>query len=127
MAVTLVVDAKDHAMGILNLFRRNDQRRHARHKVITTAWLRLKDNTVPFVCVLWDVSEGGARLTAANMAEIPDEFTLVLSRDAPTGTSCRAVWRSRDEMGVQFIDGSDLISHLIKQKPAANALLAGVK
>ena len=54
-------------MSILDFFRdRTEQRRHARHKVVTTAWLRLKDDTIPFVCVLWDVSEGGARLTVAS-------------------------------------------------------------
>src|SRR5215207_238954 len=103
-------------MGILDLFRRRDQRRHARHKVITTAWIRLKDNTVPFVCVVWDVSEGGARLSAANMSEIPNEFTMLLSRDDSSGTRCHVAWRSRDQIGVQFIGNTDLLVHLMRRK-----------
>ena len=106
-------------MGILDLFRdRIEQRRHARHKVVTTAWLRLKDDTIPFVCVLWDVSEGGARLTVASKATIPDEFTLMLARDAPSGTSCRVVWRLREQIGIQFVDNTGPILHLIKHKRA---------
>jgi hypothetical protein len=105
-------------MSILDFFRgRIEQRRRARHKVVTTAWLRLKDDTIPFVCVLWDVSEGGARLTVASKATIPDEFTLTLSRDAPSGTSCRVVWRLREQIGIQFIHNTSPISHLIKNKP----------
>ena len=106
-------------MSILDFFRgRIEQRRHARHKVVATAWLRLKDDTIPFVCVLWDVSEGGARLTVASKDTIPDEFTLTLARDAPSGTSCRVVWRLREQIGIQFVDNAGPLSHLIKQKPA---------
>ena len=107
-------------MSILDFFRgRREQRRHARDKVVTTAWLRLKDDTIPFVCVLWDVSEGGARLTVASKAKIPDEFTLTLTRDALNGTSCRVVWRLREQIGIQFVHNTSPISHLIKNKPGA--------
>ena len=106
-------------MSILDFFRdRIEQRRHTRHKVVTTAWLRLKDDTIPFVCVLWDVSEGGARLTVPSKATIPDEFTLMLARDAPSGTSCRVVWRLREQIGIQFVHNTAPILHLIKHKPA---------
>ena len=104
-------------MGILDLFRNQiERRKHPRHSVITTAWIRLTDSTVPYVCVLWDVSEGGARLTAASMSEIPNEFNLLLSRDAVRGTSCRVAWRLPDQIGVRFIDNADLLLHLMKRK-----------
>ena len=110
-------------MSILDFFRgRIEQRRHARRKVVTTAWLRLKDDTIPFVCVLWDVSEGGARLTVASKAKIPDEFTLTLARDAPSGTSCRVVWRLREQIGIQFVHNTSPISHLIKNKPGVEVM-----
>ena len=64
-------------MGFLDLFGNwRERRKHARHKVITTAWLRLTDGTVPHVCVLWDVSERGARLSVTDMDVVPTEFTL---------------------------------------------------
>ena len=94
-------------MKILDLIRsRIEQRKHPRNNVIATAWLRLKDDPVPLVCVIWDVSEGGARLTVANIAAIPDEFSLSSVRSAPRGTSCRVAWRSGGQIGIQFLDNA---------------------
>ena len=102
-------------MNILGLIRnRINRRKHARTNVIATAWLRLKGDPVPLVCVLWDVSEGGARMTVANVAAIPDKFTLLGARDAVSGTSCRVVWRSREQIGIQFLDNPDAILRLAK-------------
>src|ERR1044072_4825444 len=113
-------------MSILDFFRfPKEQRRHARHKVVTTAWLRLKDDTIPFVGVIWDVSEGGARLTVARKEAIPDEFALALTRDASTGTSCRVVWRLREQIGIQFVDNVGPILHLIKNKPGVAVTSSG--
>lgn len=67
------------------------------------------------LCTLGCVG-GGARLTAASMSEIPNEFTLLLSRDAVRGTSCRVAWRLPDQIGVRFIDNADLLVHLMKHK-----------
>jgi len=113
-------------MSILDFFRfPKEQRRHVRHKVVTTAWLRLKDDTIPFVGVIWDVSEGGARLTVASKATIPHEFTLTLARDAPDGTSCRVVWRLREQIGIQFVDNTGPILHLIKNRPGVEHTYGG--
>jgi hypothetical protein len=102
-------------MKILDLLRsRIEQRRQPRRNVIVTAWLRSKDDPVPFVCVLWDISEGGARLTVANVAAIPDQFSLLSARDAPSGTSCRVAWRSGGQIGIQFLDNADPIRRLAK-------------
>ena len=102
-------------MNILGLIRsRINRRKPPRTNVIATAWVRLKDDPVPFVCVLWDVSEGGARLTVANIAAIPDKFSLLCARDAVSGTSCRVVWRSSEQIGIQFLDNPDPILRLAK-------------
>ena len=102
-------------MKILDLIRsRIEQRKHPRSNVSATAWLRLKNNPVPLVCVLLDVSEGGARLTVANIAVIPDEFSLSSVRDAQRGTSCRVTWRSHGQIGIQFLDNADPILRLVK-------------
>lgn len=107
-------------MGFIDLFGNwRERRKHARHKVITTAWLRLGDGTVPHVCVLWDVSERGARLSLTDMDVVPTKFILLLERDAPSGTSCRIVWRSRDHIGLEFIGHADPGLHdLIRRKSA---------
>ena len=72
---------------------------------------------MPHVCVLWDISEGGARLSVTDTTTVPNEFLLVLERDAPRGTSCRVVWRQGDQIGLEFIDHADWKLHdLIRQK-----------
>src|ERR1044072_753193 len=102
-------------MKIFGMIRsRITRRKHPRTNVIATAWLRLKDDPLPLVCVLWDVSEGGARMTVANVAAIPEKFSLLGARDAVSGTSCRVVWRSNEQIGIQFLDNADAILHLAK-------------
>jgi hypothetical protein len=113
----------DLPLGLLDkLGRWREQRRHPRHGIISTAWIRIADDPVPHVCVLWDISEGGARLSVTDMARVPNEFLLVLERDAPRGTSCRVAWRRQDQIGLEFIDHADWKLHdLIRHKAAAPA------
>ena len=93
-----------------------ERRKQARHRVIITAWLRTNDS-VPHVCVLWDVSEGGARLSVTDITALPPQFTLVLEREAVTGTTCQVVWRSPDQIGIKFVEKADPALHdLIRQK-----------
>ena len=56
-------------------------------------------------CHLCDVSASGARLSMAPrvMAKLPEEFILVLAKQAKVHRWCRVVWRSEDELGVRFI------------------------
>ena len=91
-----------------------DRRSHSRRTVVSTAWLRVKENPVPMVCVLWDLSEGGARLSVSNPQEVPDEVSVALRRDERNGTRCRVVWRSNDDIGVQFIQNAEPLLGLLK-------------
>jgi hypothetical protein len=53
-------------------------------------------------------------LTVANVAAIPEQFSLLPARDALSGTSCRVAWRSGGQIGIQFLDNADLILQLVK-------------
>jgi hypothetical protein len=35
--------------------------------------------------------------------DVPDQFTVVLSRDGAVNRDCGVVWRSEREVGVQFM------------------------
>jgi len=48
-------------------------------------------------CIIHDVSLKGARLTVGSKADLPDEFTLVFTRN------CRVVRRSDGQIGVEFL------------------------
>jgi hypothetical protein len=80
-----------------------ERRKNPRKTVIDTAWIDAQDGTPPRVCVLWDISESGARLTLTSYETLPDEFVLRKSRRDPNGRRCHVVWRSSEQIGVEFI------------------------
>ena len=103
-------------MKIFRLFgNRTERRKSRRHGVIHTAWVRTATDPLPTVCVLWDVSEGGARLSVAQPEALPDTITITLKRDATAGTVCRIAWRNREQIGIEFVSNADQIHYLIKQ------------
>ena len=53
------------------------------------------------VCVIRNLSDGGAKLEVASVRGIPDQFQLLVPQHRPQ--QCRVVWRALREMGVQFL------------------------
>jgi hypothetical protein len=103
-------------MGIRNLFKRRVERReHVRRAIIETAWMRIDGEPVPYVCVIWDISECGARVAVANPQAVSDEITLLLKRDATYGTRCRVAWRMVDQIGLAFIENGQAILRCIEE------------
>jgi hypothetical protein len=81
-----------------------ERRKSPRKMVISTAWV---DGGGPkIICVIWNISEGGAKIAIADPAELPEKFTLLLSEHEPGGSRCRIVWRSAGEVGVKFLTKS---------------------
>jgi hypothetical protein len=66
--------------------------------------LDLGDGSASTACEILDISDGGARLRPLMCAPkvVPEKFTLLLSSCGRVRRSCRVVWRSRAELGVQF-------------------------
>lgn len=85
-------------------YRGVERRKLPRKTVIDTAWIDADDGTPPHVCVLWDISEGGAKLTVASHKALPDKFILRKSRDDANGRRCAVVWRSTEEIGIRFFN-----------------------
>jgi PilZ domain len=85
-------------------YRGPERRKFPRKTVIDTAWIDADDGTPPHVCVLWDISEGGARLTLASHKALPDKFILRKTRDDANGKRCVVVWRSPEEIGIRFLN-----------------------
>jgi hypothetical protein len=103
-------------MKIFSLFgNRAERRKSRRHGVIHTAWVRTATDPLPAVCVLWDVSFGGARLSVAQPEALPETITITLKRDEAVGTVCRIAWRNQDQIGIEFVSNADPIRDLIKQ------------
>jgi hypothetical protein len=56
-------------------------------------------------CVIWDISDGGARLAIAlPSAELPSHFTLNLFRDGSVQKNCEVVWVDKRFIGVKFTE-----------------------
>jgi PilZ domain len=57
----------------------------------------------PVTCVIWDISEGGARLAIARpMASLPQHFTLHLFKNGSVRRDCEVVWTDSRFVGVRF-------------------------
>ena len=54
-------------------------------------------------CIVRNFSNGGARIIGLESKKVPDDFIL---RITPHGRihRCRVTWRSKDGIGVKFID-----------------------
>jgi PilZ domain len=84
-----------------------DRRTTPRRSVNSIAKMRFDGGLPPRDCVVMDISEGGARLLAADGAEVPEEFMLLLDSDADAGCRCRVVWRLDNEIGAEFVEAID--------------------
>jgi hypothetical protein len=82
-----------------------EKRRRRRLRTRRAAWIAVEDNAKPVRCVLWDVSDDGARLAPAQAGKLPDVFTLIL--DKTTAHRCRVMWRRGAQVGVRFLRGTD--------------------
>jgi hypothetical protein len=68
------------------------------------AAIMLQAASTPVACVIWDMSDGGARLAIAYpTAKLPRTFSLLLTKDASLGRNCEVVWTDDRFVGVKFI------------------------
>jgi PilZ domain-containing protein len=81
-----------------------EKRRRRRVRTRRAAWINIDSNAKPVRCVLWDVSEDGARLAPAQAGKLPDVFTLIV--DKTTAHRCRVMWRKDAQVGVRFLRGA---------------------
>lgn len=57
-------------------------------------------------CVVVDMSEHGAKLELENAEDLPEHFTVLLSRRAALKRNCVLMWRSPTCVGVRFENAS---------------------
>jgi hypothetical protein len=86
--------APDGSVARDSLRELRDSRRHEIHYL---AQIDRDGALSPLSCIIWDISDSGARLTVTNDQQVPDEFTLLLRR------RCRVVRRYDGQVGVAFM------------------------
>lgn len=69
------------------------------------AWLGAHGGGPLVNCTLIDISAAGAKLAIAEADQIPETFSLWLSRQGQPRYACRVVWRSSNAIGVTFESG----------------------
>jgi hypothetical protein len=86
------------------LQRRQEQRKALRRPARRAADVMFGEFEPPVRCVIWDISDGGARLAVARpLADLPLTFTLMLSSDPHQHRKCQVVWTDRRFVGVKFV------------------------
>ena len=81
-----------------------DNRRKPRWLIRRGAEVIFPGRASPADCVIWDWSDGGARLAiAAPIASLPRHFTLVPYKGAKVYRECEVVWTDTRFVGVKFI------------------------
>jgi hypothetical protein len=86
------------------LARIRDKRTRSRLPARRAATVIFDNETPPVTCVIWDISEGGARLAVARPTpDLPPRFTLNLYRDGSIKWDCEVVWTDSQFVGVKFI------------------------
>jgi hypothetical protein len=83
--------------------RRHEQRKASRQPMRRAGEVIFGAHKPPVHCVIWDMSDGGARLAVAQpLTDLPRTFTLVLSEGA-IQRNCEVVWTDARFVGVRFV------------------------
>jgi hypothetical protein len=78
-----------------------EHRKFERHRTSKVGKIVFNHGSPPIDCTVRNFSPSGACLIVENVAKIPANFTLVMTRDRITWP-CRVVWRSVNRLGVSF-------------------------
>jgi hypothetical protein len=84
---------------------RTEKRKSLRRSVRQPAVILNNNGSILGSCTILDVSASGAKLQPRAPTEVPDDFILVLSKDAQVRRRCKIAWRSEAAIGVRFAVG----------------------
>ena len=80
-----------------------EQRRAGRHRLDRFAKIQGRMGSLPRDCMIVDISDTGVRLHT-ELADVPDEFMIIISGLEHGRRECRVVWRLGFEIGAEFTD-----------------------
>jgi hypothetical protein len=82
-----------------------DLRTRQRTECMVPGRIFCTDSAKTFDCIIWDISETGARLGVTSGDLIPDEIRIK-TEFSTRPRLARVLWRERKEIGVQLLDPS---------------------
>jgi ribosomal protein S1 len=77
-----------------------ERRKSARLRVLKNAKLIIEKSSV-IDCVVRNLTSVGARVTISNTTALPEKLEMTFDRGR-TIRSCRIVWRTLNETGIEF-------------------------
>ena len=80
-----------------------EKRKNVRRAITYPAFLDFGDGLPAREFTLCDASQEGAQLAVADPNSLPDEFILALSSDGAARRRCRVIWRTENQIGVEFL------------------------
>lgn len=85
---------------------RIERRRHPRDVIGGQYVLRVDagEGREPMKCLIWDISEAGARLTLTEKARMPDKMVALIGN---VTRPIRLVWQNGDQIGIEFLEVED--------------------
>lgn len=82
---------------------RKDYRKSIRRRLGSRAWIRLDDSFAVRPCRVVDFSETGVRIEVDAPLPVANRFSLLMTRDAAPGRTCRIKWRRGSLIGAEFV------------------------
>jgi hypothetical protein len=70
---------------------RRDHRKSRRRPMRRAAVLWLGQHTRPIQCIIWDMSDSGGRVAVPHPKNVPQRFTLLLTKDGSVRHNCEFV------------------------------------
>lgn len=80
-------------------------RQEPRDRIERRAWISVGDGAPLRRCTLIDISDSGAKLAFDDIDELPNKFSLWLSRYGHPRYVCNIVWSRQNTIGVKFSSG----------------------
>jgi PilZ domain len=80
---------------------RSEKRKAPRKTMRYSAWLHV-GRSHPIGCRVADISHTGARLDVEAPQDVPDRCILLLLENGRPRRTCRTIWRTSSQIGVQF-------------------------
>ncbi|MBM3529100.1 MAG: hypothetical protein FJX62_13505 [Alphaproteobacteria bacterium] len=81
---------------------REPRRRNFSRRLRRYARIAVDAGSPALPCMIVDMSETDARLMVGSVADLPDEFTLLLAANGAVERHCRVTWRDEIEIGVRL-------------------------
>ncbi len=82
--------------------RRHENRKAPRKPLHYPVAIEMGEGKNAQICMLYDASDTGARLSLEYPEAVPETFMLRLSRDGKGKRKCHVVWRSETQIGIEF-------------------------